>query len=118
MPSGACRRLAWRDFELSAAWISALDGMQPTLRQVPPAACALDEHRVDAELAGADGADIAARTGADDEQLAAKLVHVLAPRPAGLSPPRSGRPGAASRESSASGAGAGHPLSREIRQFA
>ena len=45
----------------SAAWISALEGMQPTLRQVPPGLPRLDDHGVDAELAGADRADIAAR---------------------------------------------------------
>ena len=37
----------------------------------------LDDHGVDAELAGADGADIAARTGADDEQLAGNFLHQL-----------------------------------------
>ncbi len=35
----------------------------------------LDEDRVEAELAGADRGDIAARAAADDENLAAKLVH-------------------------------------------
>ena len=53
----------------SAAWISAFDGMQPTLRQVPPGFVRLDDHRVEAELAGADRADIAAGTGADHQQL-------------------------------------------------
>ena len=47
-----------------------------------------DKDRVEAELAGADGRDIAARPAADDENLAAKLVHSLAPKPGGLSPPR------------------------------
>ena len=35
-----------------------------------------DENRVEAELARADRGDIAAGTAADDENLAAKLVHV------------------------------------------
>ena len=35
-----------------------------------------DENRVEAELAGADRGDIAARAAADDENLAAKLVHL------------------------------------------
>ncbi len=38
-----------------------------------------DENRVEAELAGADRGDIAAWTAADDENLAAKLVHVGPP---------------------------------------
>ena len=59
----------------SAAWISAFDGMQPTLRQVPPGSGRLDDHRVDAELAGADGADVAAGAGADDQELAGDLLH-------------------------------------------
>ena len=36
-----------------------------------------DEDRVEAELAGADRGDIAAGAAADDENLAAKLVHVV-----------------------------------------
>ena len=36
-----------------------------------------DENRVEAKLAGADRGDIAARAAADDENLAAKLVHVV-----------------------------------------
>ena len=49
-----------------------------------------DQDRVEAELAGADGRDIAARTAADDENLAAKLVHFVpaALRFRSLSPPR------------------------------
>ena len=35
----------------------------------------LDDHGVDAELAGADGADIAARPGADHQKLAGDLFH-------------------------------------------
>ncbi len=48
-----------------------------------------DENRVEAELASADRRDIAAGAAADDENLAAKLVHVLVPKPGSLlSPPR------------------------------
>ena len=52
---------------------------------------AFDQDRVEAKLAGADRGDIAARAAADDENLAAKLVHVLAPKaelpsPAGCHP--------------------------------
>ena len=52
-----------------------------------------DEDRVEPELTGADGSDIAAGTAADDENLAAKLVHVLAPKPGGCHPRESGGPG-------------------------
>jgi hypothetical protein len=73
MPSGLLAAAMCAGFSnSSAAWISALEGMQPTLRQVPPA-CRLDDDGVDAELSGADGADIAAGTGADDEQLAGTM---------------------------------------------
>jgi hypothetical protein len=41
--------------------------MQPTFRQVPPKLVALDQHGLDAELAGADRGHIAARAAADDE---------------------------------------------------
>ncbi len=39
-----------------------------------------DDDGVDAELSGADGADIAARAGADDEKLADDLFHGLSLR--------------------------------------
>src|ERR1700733_14140780 len=49
-----------------------------------------DENRVEAELSGADRGDIAAGAAADDENLAAKLVHFVpaASRFRALSPPR------------------------------
>ena len=79
MPKRVLRRSCRGDASAnsSAAWISALDGMQPTLRQVPPGLGRLDDHRVEAELAGADGADIAAGTGADDQELARDVLHRL-----------------------------------------
>ena len=53
-----------------------------------PEPVGLDQDRVEAELAGADRRDIAAGPAADDENLAAKLVHVLAPKLGGSSPPQ------------------------------
>jgi hypothetical protein len=54
---------------------------------------AFDENRVETELAQADRGDIAARAAADDENLAAKLVHLgPAPKPGWLSPRESGGP--------------------------
>src|SRR5271156_2239313 len=49
-----------------------------------------DENRVEAELSGADCGDVAAGAAADDENLAAKLVHVVsaALQCRALSPPR------------------------------
>ena len=40
----------------------------------------LDDDGIDAELAGANGADIAAGAGADDEELADDLFHVISLR--------------------------------------
>ena len=74
-PAAMCATLS----NSSAAWISALEGMQPTLRQTPPRLLRLDDHGVDAELSGADRADIAAGPGADDQQLAGDFFH-LSPR--------------------------------------
>ena len=49
---------------------SALVGMQPQLRQVPPSTgCAFDDGCFQAELSGADGRDVAARAGADDDDV-------------------------------------------------
>ena len=61
----------------SAAWISALEGMQPTLRQVPPSFFASTIDRVDAKLARSDGADIAARPRTDHQQPAGNIFHGL-----------------------------------------
>ena len=48
----------------SDAWSIALDGMQPTLRQVPPSVSRLfGAGGLEAELRGADRGDIAAGTG-------------------------------------------------------
>ena len=72
-----------------------------------------DEDRVEAELAGADRGDIAARAAADDENLAAKLVHVVVAGSVRCHPRESGGPGAVSGESVARGAGAArYPLPR------
>ena len=55
---------------ISEAWSSALDGMQPMLRQVPPkVASLLDHRRLQAELRRLDGADIAARSRSDDNDV-------------------------------------------------
>ena len=49
---------------------SALEGMQPTLRQVPPwVGALLDAGDLQAELGRADGADVAAGAGADDDEI-------------------------------------------------
>ena len=61
---------------------------------------ALDDDGVDAELAGADGADIAARAGADDEELAGDVGHVSLPPltcPRTASPASPAAPSAAER---------------------
>ena len=48
---------------------SALDGMQPTLRQTPPSArVALDHHDVEAEVGSAERGRVAARAGAQDQR--------------------------------------------------
>ena len=57
----------------------AFDGMQPTLRQVPPSppsAALLDQHDIEAELARPDRRDIAAGPAADDEHLGSDLGHL------------------------------------------
>ena len=54
----------------SEACSSAFDGMQPIFRQVPPSVGALLDHgHLHAELRRADGADIAAGAGADDDEI-------------------------------------------------
>ena len=55
---------------ISEACSSAFDGMQPMLRHVPPSVSRyLDDGDFHAELRGADGADIAAGAGADDDDV-------------------------------------------------
>ena len=68
MPSGESCANCPAFSNWSAAWISAFDGMQPMLRQVPPSVIAFDERGGDAELRSADRRDVAAGTAADDEQ--------------------------------------------------
>ena len=54
----------------SEACSRAFEGMQPILRQVPPKVGPfLDHGDLHPELGGADGADIAARAGADDREI-------------------------------------------------
>ena len=54
----------------SEACSSALDGMQPTFRQVPPSVAALlDAGDLQAELGGADRGDVAAGAAADDDDV-------------------------------------------------
>ena len=59
----------------------AFDGMQPTLRQVPPSPpsrpALLDEHDIEAELARPYGGDIAAGPTADDQHLGSYLGHLM-----------------------------------------
>ena len=55
----------------AAVCSSALDGMQPTLRQTPPSvAIALDQHGLHAEVGGAERGGVAAGTRAQHEHLA------------------------------------------------
>ena len=56
--------------------MSALEGMQPTLRQVPPSRLGFDEHRVEAELSGADRRDIAAGSAADDQNACSEVSFI------------------------------------------
>ncbi len=58
-----------------AAWIKRLRGNAADVETRSAEPVGFDEDRVEAELAGADRGDIAARAAADDENLAAKLVH-------------------------------------------
>ena len=73
-----------------------------------------DEDRVEAELAGADRGDIAAGAAADDENLAAKLVHVVAPKPGCVvTPAKAGvQAPPPERAPHAAPGAAGYPLSR------
>ena len=58
----------------AATCSSAFDGMQPTLRQTPPSvAIALDQHGLEAEVGGAERGGVAARAGAEDEQVALEV---------------------------------------------
>ena len=54
---------------ISALRSSALDGMQPTLRQTPPQYFSSTTADVLAELGGADGGDVAAGAGTEDEDV-------------------------------------------------
>ena len=55
----------------AATCSSAFDGMQPTLRHTPPSVgVALDQHRLHAEVGGAERGAVAARAGAEHEHLA------------------------------------------------
>ena len=63
--------LACLTLSISApAAMSALDGMQPTLRQVPPSASFSDDSDLLAELREANGTDVASRSGTDDDDVA------------------------------------------------
>ena len=59
----------------SAAWMMRFRGDAADMQAGAAELSVLDQHRVEAELAGADRRDIAAGAAADDENLAAKLVH-------------------------------------------
>ncbi len=75
MPSGESLP-KWRAFSnSSAAWISAFDGMQPMFEAGAAERFALDQHRGDAELAGANGGDVAAGSAADHQQRRRFRVH-------------------------------------------
>ncbi len=54
--------------------------MQPQFRQMPPKIIALDDRGLEAELRRADGADIAAGAGADDDDVEGCVGHSLARR--------------------------------------
>ena len=68
----AVRRPASSLSSITAAMCSsAFDGMQPTLRHTPPSAgVALDQHRLHAEVRGAERGAVAARAGAEHQHLA------------------------------------------------
>ena len=59
----------WRMCASSALRSSALLGMQPTLRQTPPQYFFSITRGLQAELRGADGSDVAAGSGAEDEDI-------------------------------------------------
>ena len=52
-----------------AACSSALDGMQPTLRQTPPSGPRVDQHHALAEVGSPERGGVAAGPGAEHEQL-------------------------------------------------
>ncbi len=54
---------------MSADLSSALLGMQPQFRQMPPARSRSTHGGLHAELRGADGGHVPARAGADDDQI-------------------------------------------------
>jgi hypothetical protein len=62
------RARRWRFLELSERAAVALEGMQPTLRQVPPSVSRLSTHAVfSPQLRRADRRDIAAGAGTDHD---------------------------------------------------
>ena len=64
----------------SALRSSALEGMQPTLRQTPPQYLLLDDGDALAELGGADGGDVPTGAGTEDDDVE---VRAHAPEPRG-----------------------------------
>ena len=62
----------------SAAWMIAFDGMQPTLRHVPPISARSTITVFNPSWAARSAADVAARAGADDQDVAVDR-HALGP---------------------------------------
>ena len=65
-------------------------GMQPMLTQTPPSLSLLDHRRAEPELRGADGADVARRSTAEDDHVETSGHNVLGKRwlPVGTRPVR------------------------------
>ena len=80
MPSGAVRDCSTACWKASAAWISAFDGnaadIEAGAAQPAFAAALLDQHGVEAELAGADRRDVAAGAAAHDQDLGIDVGHL------------------------------------------
>ena len=73
----------------SDAWSSALDGMQPTLRQVPPKRlAAFGAGGLEPELRGADRGDVAAGAGADHQDVEIVISHSIAVLKRSIEEPR------------------------------
>ena len=98
MPCSA--KIVARLLEQVARISSALDGMQPTFRQVPPRVGALlDAGHLHAELGGADRRHVAARAGADHDEVEGIVCHRSSQSPsAGSERLRSGEVHARARE--------------------